>query len=177
MKPVLFRSAFLLFLATIQVSFFNIVFASLPFPPSIALGAVVSLSLMKGFSFSWRWAIFGGMLFDAMLFSRIGGSSFEFVLASALFGMLSRELFLGLRSGRIFLFGAGMWCFEFVWRMTAVLWEAFHSNGSFYFLQSASFSGFFWSFIVSVSAFFLVFRLTSFFERSLEIFDRFRPHR
>lgn len=178
MKPTFFRIVFFLFLSVVQVSFSNILFASLSFPPPIVLGAVVSLSLLKGFSFSWRWAVFGGILFDSMLFSRIGVSSFEFVLASAVFGMLAREFFVGYRMGRAIFFGIGMWFFEFLWRIIFMFQSSVHSESFFSTVFGENFSrGLFGSFLVSVLVFFILFRLTSFFERFLEIFDRFRPHR
>jgi hypothetical protein len=173
MKPILFRSAFLVSATIADVSFFTVLFPQ--FPPPIFLSVIVSLTLLKGFAFSWKWAVVGGVFLDSIVFSRIGGASFELALASAVFGLMARQFLFGYRMERLFLFGIGVWVFEFFARMTDVLFLSFRARDVSMFLSYVSdmnWSAIPWSMLFSLLLFVAMFHLTMIFERYLDLFER-----
>ncbi len=177
MKPVLFRSFFLFGAAIVQFSLANTLFVAWPVSVPILLSVVVSFTLLKGFSFSWKWAIVGGIFFDAITLGRIGGASLELVLAAAIFSIVERQFFFEYRLKRILFFGGAVWFFDGVLRVVEVsfLTSFFGRENAFFF--SSFFSDFhwgvfFWTLVVSVLTFWFLFRLTAMFERYIELFER-----
>lgn len=173
MKPILFRSLFLISVAIADVSFFTALFPQ--FPPPIFLSVIVSLTLLKGFAFSWKWAVVGGVFLDSIVFSRIGGASFELVLASAAFGLMARQLVFGYRVEQLLLFGIGVWAFAFFSQMVGVLSLSLFARDASAFLLYVSgmrWSVILWSILFSSTLFVAVFRFTMIFERYLDLFER-----
>ena len=180
MKPILLRSAFLFVGALIQVSLSNTIFISPIVPPPILLAVVVSITLFRGFSFSWGWVILAGLFFDAITLGRLGHASAEFVLLAALLSLSAKEVVFEYHAGRILFLGGLIWMFEGMFRLAEVFLFSFTSKSSVSF--SALFSGASWSalplsLIVSIGVCALVLPLTFSFERYLDLFERTRVGR
>jgi hypothetical protein len=180
MKPVFLRSAFLLCSALLQVSLANILFSSWLLSLPILFSIIVSLTLLKGFTFSWKWAVLGGIFLDALALEQIGITSLELVLAAALLGFTAKELLFGYRVEKILFFGSIVWIFGVVMHVIETTLPALFSEKAFLFsflLMPLSWTGIFWSFLVSIAIFSFAFPLTAIFERYLELFERTRVGR
>lgn len=175
MKPLLFRAAFLFCGALIQVSLSNTVFFSSIVSPPILLAMVVSITLFRGFSFSWGWAIVAGFFLDALVLGRLGHASIEFVLLAALLSLTAKELLFEYHVGRIIFLGGLIWMFEVVLRLIEVFALSLISESG---LSSAAFfSGLRWtmlpvSFLVSLGVCAIILPITFSFERYVDLFER-----
>ena len=175
MKPILFRAAFLFFGALIQVSFSNTVFISPIVPPPILLAMVVSITLFRGFSFSWVWVILAGFFLDAITLGRLGHASVEFVLLAALLSFTAKEVIFEYHAGRILFLGGLFWIFEGAFRLIEIFLFSLMSEDALSF--SAFFSGVHWStlpisLIVAMGVCALILPITFSFERYLDLFER-----
>lgn len=177
MKPIFFRSLFLLCAVIIQVSLADMFFPSLPFSIPILLSIMVSFTILKGFAFSWVWAVVGGIFIDAILLGRIGASSLELVCAAAAFSLTAKELIFRYRFERVLLFGVAVWFFEVVFRAVELFLLSLRVESPFVFSFSllfaqAHWSVVFWSCGLSIIFFALIFPLTLAFERYIDLFER-----
>lgn len=175
MKPALFRAAFLFAGALVQVSLSNTIFLSQVASPPILLALVVSITLFRGFSDSWRWAILAGFFLDALTLGRLGHASIEFVLFAAILSLTSKEILFEYHAGRILLLGALMWLFEGAYRLIEVLAFPLVFDQAVSLL--AFFSGVHWteipiSLLISIGVCALVLPITFSFERYLDLFER-----
>jgi len=177
MKPIFFRGVFLLCAVIIQVSLANMFFPSLPFSVPILLSGVGSLTILKGFAFSWAWAVVGGIFIDAISLGRIGGSSLELVCAAAVFSLTAKELLFRYRLSRILLFGVAVWFFEVALRSVELFLLPFRIGSAFVFSFSLLFASVHWSMVFwscgfSIIFFALIFPITLAFERYINLFER-----
>lgn len=180
MKPNVLRGIVFLCAATIQGAFVNVLFSSWSFSVPIVLSMVVALTILKGFAFSWIWALIGGMFLDALALGRIGGTSIELLLAAATFSVTAKQFHFGYRTERIFLFGGAVWFFALILRLSeSFLFSLSGKAGTTSSLFPPYFS---WemllgSFIISVLLFGVIFSLLVAFERYVELFERTRVGR
>lgn len=175
MKPAIFRAAFLLLGALIQVSLSNVMFLSPIVSPPILLAMVVSITLFHGFSFSWRWAVVAGLFVDALALGRLGHASIEFVLFAAILSLTSKEILFEYHAGRIFFLGGLIWIFEGVFRFLEVFMISLLSKESispFIFFSTVSWVSIPVSILVSLIVCSVVLPLTFSFERYLDLFEQ-----
>ena len=169
MKSIFFRSAFLFLGAILQTA---LSFASFSFP--ILLAMTVSITLARGFLFSWRWAVLAGVFFDSISLGRLGHSSMELVLLAAFLSLTSKELLFEYRIGRIAFLGGLVWIFDEMLRVTETAWNIFSSGIGFSFREV--FNAVPWaslplSLAVSLAVCAVVVPITFSFERYLELFE------
>lgn len=172
MKPTLFRFLFFFFLLVAEVSFVSPLVA--PFSIPVLLSSLVSLSLVRGFSFALPWALVTGILFDLTFSSQLGVSSLEYMGAVLLFGFASKRIALGQGRWKLIFFSIAVWILSIVFRMFEALLPFRSFQESIFFFESLSagawglFAG---SGIVSLLVFVLVFLLVRSFERYLSLFE------
>ncbi len=175
MKPILLRSVLFFLGAVIQLSCVNTLFPLYPVSPPVLLSMVASLTLLKGFSFSWRWAIVGGVLFDAMALSGAGYTAFELLLSIVALNFGMRGILFRYRLERLFVVGIMVWFVGSLSRVVTEMLFLFFTGGrtfSFFSFFGAHYLEFFWSLVASVALFLLVFPFMAAFERYLELFER-----
>lgn len=175
MKPIFFRSAFLLSGALLQVSLVNTMFSSLVIAPPILLAGVIATTLFRGFSSSWQWAVVAGVLLDSLTLGRIGMTALEYVLAAALLSFTAKELVLSYHMGRVLFFGGLLWMFETGVHFAEVTFFSLVSDQAVplsSFFAQVHWTIFFASLPVSVAVCALLFPLTFSFERYLDLFER-----
>lgn len=175
MKLVVIRMLFLLAVAVLQVSYAEMLFSDFRFPLPILLSVVISLTLLRGFTFSWVWAVVAGMMLDALTQERLGISSFEFVAGAALFSVTARELLFRSHVGLLVLFGFGVWLFSLVFgvlRGGLVAGSLLVNKGSLMWLLPQSLMASIWSLVFSIGIFMVAFAFTRAFERYIEFFER-----
>lgn len=175
MKLIVIRILFLLAVAVIQVSYAEVLFSVFRFPLPILLSAVVSLTLLRGFTFSWAWAVTAGIILDALTQERPGISSFEFVAGAALFSVTARELLFRSHWGLMVLFGLAVWLFSIAFGIlkgSILAGSLLVNGGSLTQLLPQSLALSAWSLVLSVGIFVAVFALTRAFEHYIEFFER-----
>jgi len=174
MKPIFFRSVFLLSGALLQVSLVNTMFSSLVIAPPILLAGVIATTLFRGFSPSWQWAVVAGVLLDSLTLGRIGMTALEYVLAAALLSFTAKELVLSYHMGRVLFFGGLLWLFEVVVCFAEIISFSLTSDQTMplsLFFAQMHWAMFFASLPVSVAVCALLFPLTFSFERYLDLFE------
>ncbi len=175
MKPILLRSAFLFFGAIFQVSFVNTVFPSLAIVSPFLLASVVSITLFRGFSSSWQWAIVAGVLLDTLTLGRIGATALEYVLGAALLDFAAKKVVLNYHAEQALFFGGLLWVFDAIFRLVETLLLSSISGRT---VSASSLCSqmqwitFFSSFPIAVAIYAFLFSVTLSFERYLDLFER-----
>lgn len=174
MKTFFFRTGFLILLVLLQLSFFDIL---LPWfrAPLFLLGAVVALTLVRGFPKSLAMTVPLTLLFESASLGAVTWFSLYAVLFSYGTSFLSRRLLIEHR-------GFGLGLYAIVSFGGVLLYQSFFSfllfergaSEALHFASMASFESVLFSLILSLPVFALTYIVTQRFEKYLELVEQRR---
>jgi rod shape-determining protein MreD len=173
MQSFLFRSTIVFLIALFQISLLNLAFPY--FAPSLALMAVVSWTLIRGFEAAWPWAVGLGLLIDALTLGIPGVTALSFLIVSYAASFLSRRFLVEHRgfgaAGIVLIVVAATFAYHAL-AVVSVQWQAGTLSfgaireGVAYFLR-----GFGWAALSNAILFFLLHACLSRIEHALDFYD------